>query len=278
MNGEVLFAAALAAGAGWLAAGGPGRVIGRASTRVAAGSAGSASQFPAAARAGPKAQQDVPSTAAGAETPTGAEARAPGPSASGPRGARLAGALAGLAAWLLVGGSPGVVLGVLLAVLAPLGLRRFEPAAARRERLALLGSAPLVADLLAATLAAGVPVEQSLPVIARAVGGPAEGSLLLVHRRTQLGEAPESAWAVLDQRPGLGAIARSVSRSSRTGAPLAALLSAAAVDLRAEAAAVSRAEVRSTSVRAVLPLGLCLLPAFALLGIVPVVGGLLPSL
>jgi Flp pilus assembly protein TadB len=171
-----------------------------------------------------------------------------------------------------------VVAGLLLAVLAPVGLRRLEPAAARRERLALLGAAPLVADLLAAALAAGVPVEQSLPVIARAVGGPAEGALRLVHRRTQLGEASESAWGVLAQSPGLGAIARAVARSSRTGAPLAALLSAAAVDLRAEATAVARAEVRATSVRAVLPLGLCLLPAFALLGIVPVVGGLLPSL
>jgi Flp pilus assembly protein TadB len=183
-----------------------------------------------------------------------------------------------LAAWLLVGGTAGVVVGVLLSVLVPVGLARLEPAAVRRERLALLAAAPLVADLLAAALAAGVPVEQSLPVIARAVGAPAEDALLLVHRRTQLGEASESAWRVLDQRPGLGAIARSISRSSRTGAPLAALLSAAAVDLRAQAAAVARAEVRSTAVRAVLPLGLCLLPAFALLGIVPVVGGLLPSL
>ena len=45
-----------------------------------------------------------------------------------------------------------------------------------------------------------------------------------------------------------------------------------------EASAAALAEVRATAVRAVLPLGLCLLPAFALLGIAPIVGGLLPSL
>ena len=78
--------------------------------------------------------------------------------------------------------------------------------------------------------------------------------------------------------PGLGGIARAVARSSRTGAPLATLLSSAAIDLRAEASAAALVQVRAASVRCVLPLGLCLLPAFGLLGIVPVVAGLLPAL
>lgn len=266
MNVEVVVAASLAAGAGWLIAGG-GRMIGRSPQSVATDAAGRP-ETRAHPRAGPTARWTAASNAPGA----------PQAHRSGPRGARSAGAVAGLAAWLLVGGSPGLVTGLLVALLTPMWLARLEPASARRERLALLGAAPLVADLLAAALAAGVPVEQSLPVIARAVGGPAEEALLLVHRRTELGESSESAWRVLDERPGLGSIARSIARSSRTGAPLAALLSSVAVDLRMEASAVARAEVRSTSVRAVLPLGLCLLPAFALLGIVPVVGGLLPSL
>ncbi len=69
-----------------------------------------------------------------------------------------------------------------------------------------------------------------------------------------------------------------MGRSSRTGAPLAGVLAGTADDLRAEASAAALAEVRSTAVRAVLPLGLCLLPAFVLLGIAPIVGGLLPEL
>lgn len=186
--------------------------------------------------------------------------------------------LAGFSTWLLVGGPVGLVSGVVVAVVLPRAIARLEPASARAERLGLLRAGPLVADLLAASLVAGVPIERALPVVARALGGPTERLLLPVHHRMRLGVPADVAWSALADSPGLGGIARTVARSSRTGAPLAALLAAAAVDLRAEASAAAMAEVRATSVRAVLPLGLCLLPAFALLGVVPVVGGLLPSL
>ena len=172
----------------------------------------------------------------------------------------------------------GGVLGVVVALVLPLWIARLEPAGVRRERLELVRSAPLVADLLAAALVAGVPLEHAIPVVARAIGGPTGEALIGVHRRVELGEPMARAWAGLTQAPGLGGVARAVARSSRTGAPLADLLAQAAEDLRTQASAVALAEVRATGVRAVLPLGLCLLPAFALLGIAPIVGGLLPAL
>jgi Flp pilus assembly protein TadB len=195
-----------------------------------------------------------------------------------PLAVRAVGALAGVAVWLLLGGVVGGVLGALMALMVPVLIGRLEPGRVRRERLELTRTAPLVADLLCAALMAGVPLEHSIPVVARAVGGASGAALLRVHRRTELGEPMAHAWAVLAQAPGLGGIARAVARSSRTGAPLAGLLAHAADDLRADASAAALAEVRTTAVRAVLPLGLCLLPAFALLGIAPIVGGLIPSL
>lgn len=186
-------------------------------------------------------------------------------------------ALAGGAAWLLLGGLLGGAVGLIVALALPSLISRLEPARARRQRLDLIRSAPLVADLLAAALMAGVPLEHAIPVVARAIGGPAGECLVGVHRRTELGEPMARAWAGLSQTPGLGGVARAVARSSRTGAPLAALLAQSAEDLRAQASAAALVEVRATAVRAVLPLGLCLLPAFALLGIAPIVGGLLPS-
>ena len=199
---------------------------------------------------------------------------------SGPTSGRvhLVSAVAGTGLWLLVGGVIGGAAGVALALVLPVVIARLEPAGARRERLELVRCAPLVADLLSASLAAGVPLELSLPVVAHAVGGHAGRLLLGVQRRTELGEPVAGAWAALEEAAGLGGIARAVARSSRTGAPLAGLLSQTATDLRAQAAAAGLAQVRATAVRAVLPLGLCLLPAFALLGIAPIVGGLLPSL
>ncbi len=199
---------------------------------------------------------------------------------SGPATGRVlgAGVLAAVAAWLLLGGVMGIVAGVALAVGVPIAVARMEPAQVRRERLELTRSAPLVADLLGASLLAGVPLEHAVPVVARAVGGASCKALLAVHQRTELGEATTLAWAHLGSAPGLGGIARAVARSARTGAPLAGVLVQAADELRADSAAAALAEVRATSVRAVLPLGLFLLPAFALLGIAPIVGGLLPAL
>lgn len=190
---------------------------------------------------------------------------------------RAACALAGLALGVLLGGIPGVVVGLTAALGGPPLLARLETRAHRQQRLALVAGAPLAADLLAASLAAGVPVERSLPVIARAMGAPVGEQLERVAAHIRLGEPAEVAWSRVAELPGLGPIATTVARSARSGAPLAGLLVATADDLREQAAAAALAEVRAVSVRAVLPLGLCLLPAFALLGVLPVVAGLMPE-
>lgn len=79
-------------------------------------------------------------------------------------------------------------------------------------------------------------------------------------------------------RPGADARLREVlDLSRRAGVPAAALLRAAAEDLRDDAAAAGLAAAERLGVRLVLPLGTCVLPAFVLLGVVPVVVGVLSS-
>ena len=63
----------------------------------------------------------------------------------------------------------------------------------------------------------------------------------------------------------------------RAGVPAAGLLRAAAEDVRDDAAAAGLAAAERLSVRLVLPLGVCVLPAFVLVGVVPVVVGVLSS-
>lgn len=271
MSAAVLGAAALASAAVWLA--------GPAASGRRTGAARWPGRPPGSAPVGGSLAPRAPATGAGGRVARGSpHAGAPDDAEALARWARPASLLAGAAAWLLLGGLVGLVVGIGLAVGLPVLLGRLESGSARRRRLALVQVAPVVADLLAAAMTAGVPLERALPVVARAVGGPAEGLLTGVRRRMELGEAAEVAWSGITQAPGLGDLARTVARSSRTGAPLAGLLATSAEELRAQAAADALIEVRRTGVRSVLPLGLCLLPAFVLLGIVPVVGGLLPSL
>lgn len=68
-----------------------------------------------------------------------------------------------------------------------------------------------------------------------------------------------------------------LSLSRRAGVPAAGLLRAAAEDVRDDAAAAALAEAERLGVRLVLPLGVCVLPAFVLVAVVPVVVGVFSS-
>jgi tight adherence protein B len=72
-------------------------------------------------------------------------------------------------------------------------------------------------------------------------------------------------------------LAETLELAEHAGVPAAGLLRASAVDLRAECAADGLADAERLAVRLVVPLGVCVLPAFVLVGVVPVVVGLLSS-
>ena len=67
---------------------------------------------------------------------------------------------------------------------------------------------------------------------------------------------------------------RALARAAEGGAPVAAAVARMAGDARLRAAADGEAAARRAGVLAVAPLGLCFLPAFVLLGVVPVIAGL----
>ncbi|MBM7474917.1 type II secretion system F family protein [Curtobacterium herbarum] len=72
-------------------------------------------------------------------------------------------------------------------------------------------------------------------------------------------------------------LAETLALADQAGVPAAGLLRAAAVDRRADAAAESLVRAERLGVRLVLPLGVCVLPAFVCVGVVPVVLGILSS-
>ena len=67
-------------------------------------------------------------------------------------------------------------------------------------------------------------------------------------------------------------------RSAASGAPLAGVLARVAEDLRRDRQQVVEVAARAAGVRAVAPLGACFLPAFVLVGVVPVVVSLATGL
>jgi pilus assembly protein TadC len=133
-------------------------------------------------------------------------------------------------------------------------------------------------DVLAVCLVAGMPVATA----AAATAASAPPRLGLVLRRAAdllaLGADAAVAWtapgdpaAADGQVAGLLRLAR---RSSTSGAALAEGVAELATQSRHDAASVAAAAAERAGVLIAGPLGLCFLPAFVCLGIVPVVAGL----
>ena len=193
--------------------------------------------------------------------------------------ARLAGAaMVGVAVAVLVGGEGGAVAGCPGALLTWWWVGRLEPSATRRRRELLAAALPLVVDLMASCLTAGVSVTAALDRVAAAVGAPMRDELELVSSRLRLGADPVTVWAAAATHPQLGALSRAVARAVESGASVAEAMVRLSDDLRGRADAEVEARARAVGVKAAVPLGVCLLPSFVLVGVVPLVAGSLAVL
>lgn len=184
---------------------------------------------------------------------------------------RCGAGLGGIAVAVMVGGWFGLLAGAAVAVAADRGLRKLEPAARRRQRLAEAAMLPLAADLLAVALRGGAPVDRASLAVAEALPGPFGDRLARVGRALALGGTPAQAWSQLAPVAGADRLVRAAVRSAEHGSALAGALSRIADDLRADRAVATEAAARRAAVLIVLPLGLCFLPAFVLAGLVPVI-------
>jgi Flp pilus assembly protein TadB len=184
-------------------------------------------------------------------------------------------AAAGFGAWAFLSGAPGALAGVLAAVVVWLVLSRAETPEQRRRRLRVQAELPHIVGLLSAAVRGGLAPAEGLALVCQALPGPAADALATLPVRIRLGVDPDEVWRSLDGNPELELLGRTLARSARSGEPVADALDRLANELSARARARSEEAARRVGVQAAVPLGVCLLPAFLLLGIVPVVASLL---
>lgn len=155
--------------------------------------------------------------------------------------------------------------------------------ARREERVRDAGSVvdalavALAVDLMAACLEAGVPLPAALSAASTVAGSRCAAALESTAAALRRG-ADSNAWAACDATPQLALVVRICRRISTTGAAAAEDLRRLAAELRRADHAEQRRRAQRAGVWVVLPLGLCFLPAFVLLTVVPVVTALLPAL
>jgi Flp pilus assembly protein TadB len=155
---------------------------------------------------------------------------------------------------------------------------RTESPAERRARESARHDLPHLVGLLADALRAGQSPTEALELVTRALPGPAADRLAAVVPRLRLGVEPSTVWAGLAADTALGPLGRALARAEATGAPVVSAVGRLADALAEDVRGDVEDRARAVGVKAALPLGLCLLPSFVLLGIVPVVAGMLGTL
>jgi Flp pilus assembly protein TadB len=187
-------------------------------------------------------------------------------------------AMVGFAAAWLVGGIAAPVAGIGVGAAAWVWLGRLESASVVRAREDAVAALPLTAELLAAAVAAGSPPVVAAEAVGRAVGGRLGSALATAAATARVGFEPSAAWASLAAEPVLRPLARALAGAGAHGVSPVAMLQRVAEDARDAARWDAQARARALGARAAAPLGLCFLPAFVLVGIVPVVAGAGPLL
>jgi pilus assembly protein TadC len=94
-----------------------------------------------------------------------------------------------------------------------------------------------------------------------------------VGRLLRLGAEPAAGWATLTEVGCYRSVAVAGQRCADSGARLAGALRAGAAELRAQRRDAAVAKAERVGIWSLLPLGLCFLPAFVCIGVVPVVIG-----
>lgn len=121
-------------------------------------------------------------------------------------------------------------------------------------------------------------MQSSLSAAAHAMhNSPIQIRLAPVLAAIELGADPRDAWRTLINEPVLGQLSTSVMRSYDTGAGLESVLVGIASDMRREHRSRVEVAARTAGVKAVIPLAVCFLPAFFVLGVVPIVASLAAS-
>jgi Flp pilus assembly protein TadB len=160
-----------------------------------------------------------------------------------------------------------------LAVVLAAGRSGADPGGPGEVERTATANLPLALDLTAVALRAGQPLERALLAAAPAAGESA-GGLVTVARLLGLGADPADAWAAVAEHDALAGVAAAARRSAHSGIRVAAAFENLAAELRARSADAGRARAHKAGVLAAAPLGLCFLPAFVCLAIVPTLGGL----
>lgn len=132
--------------------------------------------------------------------------------------------------------------------------------------------AAVIIELLSASLASGAAIPRALTAVGDSIEGHAGQFLSQAGRSLLLGAGWREAWEGAPQS--LLIIPKTLRHSWEFGAPCAEALSAARSASEKEALTAAKERAQKLGVTLVVPLGLCFLPSFVALAVIPIVATL----
>lgn len=183
----------------------------------------------------------------------------------------VAALLVPVAAVIVLGVVWGLVVGIALAPIVRRAVGRLESSGARRRAARIEADLPGALDLVVAALVAGRPPITALALAAEATADPLGAELAVIAARLAVAADPDSVWHGVADDPGLAPVGRAFRRATASGMPVSEIVRGVSDELRRERGARLRERGQRVGVRTAAPLGLCFLPAFFLIGIVPAV-------
>ncbi len=184
----------------------------------------------------------------------------------------------GLAVAVVTGSVVGAIAGLLIALVLPRLVARLPGPRTSEDAARIAADLPFTLDLVAACLAAGAPVTSAMGSVATHLRGPLSGLLNDVVSQLRLGAEAATAWRRAAAEPALQPLVETVLRVGDSGAALAPALRRLAEEQRERLRLDQEAAARRVGVLVVVPLGACFLPAFMLVGVVPIIAGLVGRL
>lgn len=136
----------------------------------------------------------------------------------------------------------------------------------------------MMLELVASMLDAGAGIGRALELISRSAAPKISQDLRPVVAALAMGADWDAAWRnPTRHQPEVARLKDALAFAALTGAPSASILYAQAARERREQFRAAEKRAAALGVKLVVPLGLCSLPAFICLGIVPVLIAMLPA-
>jgi Flp pilus assembly protein TadB len=177
---------------------------------------------------------------------------------------------------VMLGLGAAALTGVVLAVASPRISRWWSSRSQNSQRQALTLQVPTALALMVAAINAGRSPQGGLEAVRKATRGALGAELGRVVERLHASSDPVAVWSQLGDSP-LAAVGRAIARAEASGTAVSRALEDVAQELQRDRQRYRSELAERLGVLTTIPMGLCFLPGFMLVTVVPLLLGIIDT-